>query len=141
MTNHPNIQLWSDWLALWNGDLELATKIIAPDYVLHMMPMGDGGLDRYAGPEGLAAMVGMMHAFLQPLHFTQEMEPLHDQDKIAGRWIAQGRYAGGFPGATAEKGTPITFAGADFLRIKNGKIAEYWLSSDTHALLKQLGTA
>lgn len=58
---------------------------------------------------------------------------------IAGRWLASGTYKGGFPGSTAEPGTQIKFAGADFLRIENGKIAEYWLSADQLDLLKQLG--
>jgi predicted ester cyclase len=58
---------------------------------------------------------------------------------IAGRWLASGTYKGGFPGAKAEPGTAIRFAGADFLRVENGKVAEYWLSSDQLNLMKQLG--
>ena len=58
---------------------------------------------------------------------------------IAERWLASGTYQGGFPGAKAVPGTSLKFAGADFLRVENGKIVEYWLSSDQLDLIKQLG--
>jgi len=58
---------------------------------------------------------------------------------IAGGWLASGTYKGGFPGAKAAPGTDIRFAGADFLRVENGKVIEYWLSADQLDLIKQLG--
>lgn len=131
-------QLWADWLALWNGDLARAERIIAPDYVLHMTPMDGGDLARFAGPAGLAAWIGQLHALFQPMRFTVQVEPLIDRDLIAGRWLVEGVYAGGFPGAQAAPGTPVRFAGADVLRIADGKVVEYWLSSDVLDLMTQL---
>lgn len=139
MTDHPNAEIWRKWLALWNGDLMIAPDIIAADFQLHMAPIGGGGLEQFAGPEGLAGWVAMLHAAIKPFRFSVQVEPLYDRDMIAGRWIAEGRYAGGFPGATAEPGALVRFAGADFLRIENGLIAEYWLSSDSLELIQQLG--
>ena len=116
----------------------MADEIIAPDYTLHMSPMGGGDISSYASPAGLAALIGGFHGAIDDLHFEIQVEPLFGEGMIAGRWIATGRYKGGFPGAQAEVGTPVKFAGADFLRIENGKIAEYWLSADQLDLLTQL---
>ncbi|MDC7675574.1 ester cyclase [Asticcacaulis machinosus] len=136
---HAHTHIWTQWLALWNGDLKVASEIVAEDYILHMSPIGGGGLEAFAGPEGLASWVGMLHAALRPLQFTVQVEPLFDRDMIAGRWVAKGQYVGGFPGARAEPGTIIQFAGADFLRIRDAKIVEYWLSSDVLDLMQPLG--
>ena len=86
-----------------------------------------------------AGWIGQLHAAIDPFTFKVQVEPLFGNNMIAGRWLASGIYKGGFPGAKAEPGAPIEFAGADFLRIENGKVAEYWLSSDQLGLLRQLG--
>ncbi len=130
--------IWTRWVAFWNGNLGLAEEIIAADYSLHMSPMGGEDISIYSGPAGLAALVGGLHAAIEDLHFDIQVQPLFGDGMIAGRWIASGHYKGGFPGAKAEVGTPVKFAGADFLRIENGKIAEYWLSADQLDLLSQL---
>jgi len=137
-TTMTSTAIWEAWIALWNGDLSIAEQIIAPDYTLHMTPIGGGDLSAYAGPAGMAAWVGQLHACFKPFTFTVQVGPLIQEDLIAGRWLAQGTYVGGFPGAQAQPGAPIRFAGADFLRIVDRKIAEYWLSADVLDLLGQL---
>jgi predicted ester cyclase len=133
--------IWNKWIAMWNGDLAMADQIIAPDYTLHMSPLGGGDLSAYAGPQGMAGWIGQLHAAFDPFVFEVQVQPLFGEGMIAGRWLANGIYQGGFPGAKAEPGTAVKFAGADFLRIENGKIAEYWLSSDQLDLMTQLGMA
>ncbi|WP_136619442.1 MULTISPECIES: ester cyclase [Mesorhizobium] len=131
--------IWDKWIAMWNGDLAMADQIIAPDYKLHMSPLGGEDLSIYAGPEGMAGWIGQLHAAIDPFVFEVQVQPLFGDGMIAGRWLASGTYKGGFPGAKAEPGTAIRFAGADFLRVENGKVLEYWLSSDQLDLIKQLG--
>lgn len=123
---------------MWNGDLALAEEIVAPDYRLNMYPIGGGDLSAYASAPGMAGRIGQLHAAIAPFAFEVQVQPLFGDGMIAGRWLASGIYQGGFPGARAEPGTPVRFAGADFLRIENGKVAEYWLSSDQLELMTQL---
>ncbi|MDR7126474.1 ester cyclase [Pseudotabrizicola sp. 4114] len=130
--------LWDKWVAMWNGDLAMADLIMAPDYKLHMSPIGGSDLSGYAGAAGMAGWIGQLHAAINPFVFEVQVQPLFGDGMIAGRWLASGIYQGGFPGARAAPGTPVTFAGADFLRIENGKVAEYWLSADQLDLLSQL---
>ncbi len=137
--DHGNAAIWADWIALWNGDLSRAAHIIAPHITLHLTPIGGGPLAPLESPAGMAQWIGGLHQAIVPFTFVEQMAPLFQQDMIAGRWCATGRYAGGLPGATAQPGAPIAFAGADFLRIEDGKIAEYWLSADVLDLMGQLG--
>jgi predicted ester cyclase len=43
------------------------------------------------------------------------------------------------PGATAPEGTEVTFGGIDIMRVADGRLAEYWVSSDGISLMQQLG--
>ncbi|MFX0578408.1 ester cyclase [Nocardia nepalensis] len=132
-------QLFSRWLTTWNGDYSLAEDIIAPDFTVHaaLLDGGDGSAVR--GPRGLVAWIAQTRAAFSELVFQVEVGPIVDGDQCAVRWIATGTYGGGFPGATATAGAAIRFAGTDVLRVEDGKFAEYWINSDTHVLLAQLG--
>jgi predicted ester cyclase len=96
---------------------------------------GAAQLQRY---QGLAAMIAQIRGAFPDLTFTTEVGPLRDGDFLIGRWRADGHYAGGFPGATAAAGTPVAFTGTDILRLRDGRLAEYWLNGDTLDLLRQL---
>ncbi|TCP74207.1 SnoaL-like polyketide cyclase [Rhizobium sp. PP-CC-2G-626] len=136
--NRKLATIWDKWIAMWNGNLAMANEIIAPDYKLHMSPVGGEDLSIYADPKGMAGWIGQLHAVIDPFVFQVQVQPLFGDGMIAGRWLASGTYKGGFPGAKAAPGTKVKFAGADFLRIENDKVVEYWLSSDQLDLMKQL---
>ncbi|RBM06833.1 nuclear transport factor 2 family protein [Streptomyces sp. PT12] len=59
------------------------------------------------------------------LEFAIEVPPVIDGAYLSVRWTATGTYAGGFPGATAEPGTAVTFTGTDTLLMRDGKFVEY----------------
>ncbi|RDI67229.1 ester cyclase [Nocardia pseudobrasiliensis] len=129
-------ELLTGWIALWNGDYSAATSLIAPDFTVHAA-MFDGSAVR--GPQGLVDWIARIRAAFSELVFHVEVGPIVDGCLSALRWIATGTYGGGFPGATAPQGTSISFTGTDTLRIEDGELAEYWLNSDVHVLLAQLG--
>ncbi len=131
-------QLAESWLQLWNGGYDLADPLIAPAFRLHAALLGGGSADDVRDPGALVAWIDGMRRAVDDLTFEIEVGPLVDGDHMALRWQAHGRYAGGFPGATAAPGTPVAFTGTDLLRIEDGRIAEYWINSDVHVLLDQL---
>lgn len=133
-----NQALTTQWLAFWNGDLDLAQSIIAPDFALHATLL-DGRLDTaISGPAGLAGWVAQSHALFSDLRFTVQVGPIVDRNFVVLRWVAVARYRGGIPGAYAAIGTPLRFTGTDILRIEGGKVRDYWLNADTGDLLMQL---
>lgn len=137
-TSVSNQALTTQWIAFWNGDLDQAKSIIAPDFTLHASLL-DGRPDTAInGPAALAEWVAQSHALFSELHFTVQVGPIVDGDFVVIRWVATGRYRGGIPGAYATVGTPLRFTGTDILRIEGGKVKDYWLNADTGDLLMQL---
>lgn len=126
------------WADVWNGDYTHAHAIVAPEFRVHTVLLGGGDESAVRGADGLVEWIGQLRGAIPDLLFTIEVGPLADGDLVSGRWTATGTYAGGFPGATAEPGTVITFTGTDTLRMEAGRFVEYWLNSDSLSLLTQL---
>ena len=139
MDGDAGIKLWDRWGALWNGDLGIADEIVAPDFVAHFAPVGPSPAE-VRGPDGLKGWLGGAVAAFEDHRFATQVGPLVDGDLVAGRWVFTATYRGGFPGASPEAvGRRVEYAGADFLRVEGGRIAEYWLTADILVLLQQLG--
>jgi hypothetical protein len=140
MTDHATHELVRDWIGLWNGDLTQTPRIIAPEFVSHAAPLTGGPAGDSTGRDLLDTWVGGIHQALEGLRFVMEIGPFRDGDVIVLRWRADGAYRGGFPGATAEAGTPVRFFGTDTLRLDaDGRIAEYWANADSLWFVQQLG--
>ena len=109
------------WLQLWNGDLGRAREIVAPTFRVHAAMIDGGDGSAVSGPDSLAGWIGQTRAAFADLTFTLAVGPINQNDLVALRWSAEGRYGGGFPGATAGVGTPVAFTGADFLRLADDR--------------------
>lgn len=130
--------LWNNWVQLWNGDYAQADRIISPDFRVNVALLDGSSDDAIRGPEGLTQWIKQSRGPFNDFELTTRVGPLIDGKYVVGRWEATGTYKGGFPGATAEPGTAVTFEGTDILRVEDGEVAEYWLNSDTASLLAQL---
>jgi predicted ester cyclase len=73
------------------------------------------------------------------VRITLDQEPVAQGDLVAARWTFSGSCRGGLPGASAPVGTRVAFSGMDLVRLADGKVAEYWVSSDADHLMAQLG--
>ncbi|HET9559883.1 MAG TPA: ester cyclase [Actinomycetota bacterium] len=135
-------RLYRRWmLELWNGDLAVATELVTDDFVIHQARADGAGSDERRGPEAVVQLVRDGHAPFDGLTFEIEVGPVVEGDLAAARWAGRGRYRGGMPGATAAAGTPVAFGGIDLLRARDGRFAEYWVSSDGLQLMAQLGAS
>jgi predicted ester cyclase len=140
MSNAANAALADPWKDLWNGDLGIADKIIAEDFVAHAAPITGTGTSEIRGREALKGWISGIHAIAPDLRFVIEVGPITDDEYLVVRWKADGAYRGGFPGAPAEAiGGRLTFTGTDTLRIADGKLAEYWANADSLLFIQQLG--
>ncbi len=102
--------------------------------------MGGTGEGTVRSRDALGQWIGGLHAVMTGLVFSIEVGPITDADYLVVRWRARGTYRGGFPGTSdAAIGREIDFTGTDILRVADGKIAEYWVNSDTLLLMQQLG--
>jgi predicted ester cyclase len=79
-------------------------------------------------------------ALFSNVRVTVEVGTVIDEDKVVNRWVFCGTYQGDIPGAAPiAHGKQIVFRGIDILRVEDGKIVEYWVSSDGLHLMQQLG--
>jgi predicted ester cyclase len=141
MSDPPDLrQLYRRWiLELWNGDLAVATELVTDDFLVHQARADDASSEEVRGPEAVVQMVRQGHAPFDDLTFQIEVGPVVEGNMVAARWVGRGRYREGIPGATAPAGTPVAFGGTDLLRVRDGRFAEYWVSSDGLDLMAQLG--
>lgn len=134
-------QPWANWIALWNGDYSLCAEVVAPDFALHASLLGGQDPTAFNTPEAFVGLIAQIRTAIPDLVFSVKVGPIIADGYIVGHWHAAGHYVGHFPGATAAVGTEVSFNGTDIVRIEDGKVAEYWLASDTLDLVTQLGVA
>lgn len=132
-------RLYQRWMEMWNGDLDAADEIFTDNCVAHPAPQGTGEPPVFRGPDEMRQFVEMGRAIFGAVTFRTDDDPIVEGNRLAARWIAEGTYAGGMPGATAEPGAPIIFRGIDVWQLEYGKVVEYWVSSDGLHLMAQLG--
>ncbi|MDX8147662.1 nuclear transport factor 2 family protein [Lentzea sp. BCCO 10_0061] len=113
------------WLDFWNGELDLAEKIVHEDFVWHVAPLTGGPSQDHTGREGLVEWVRGSHQTMPGLKFTVEVGPISQEPFHVVRWLAEA-------GA-------VSFHGTDVLRVVDGRIAEYWLNADGLWAAQQLG--
>lgn len=124
--------MYDRWMRMWNGEFSFADELVAPDCVIHQPPNDS------RGPEGMRTRVEMgRRPFSEPA-FRIEIEPIIEGNRLAARWTSTGRYAGGIPGTTAAAEAGATFGGVNIWCVEDGKIVEYWVSSDGLYLMAQL---
>lgn len=124
--------LYYRWLEAWNGgDVDLG-DIFHRDVIVRQMPKEQHGI------EAIHEMIENGRAPFDPLQFIVDVEPIYDDHMLAARWKCHGIYKGGLPGVTAEPGKQIVFGGADIWRFSDGKVSDYWVSSDGLWLMEQL---
>lgn len=141
MSDISNAAFAEPWRQLWNGELSQLEAIVAEDFVAHAALMGGTGDDTLRGRAALGQWIGGMHAVMADLVFNLDVGPITDADHLVVRWRARATYQGGLPGIPASAvGRAVNFTGTDILRVVDGKLAEYWVNSDTLLLMQQLGT-
>ncbi len=123
MTNGQ--QLWTDWTALWNGDLAVAERLVTDDFRAHFgrdIPTADD----LRGPSELATFIGTFRAGYQSLRYHTDVGPIVDPvgGYVSCRWIAD----------LQQGGTPDRHGGIDILRIAGDRVAEVWSVTGTRSL-------
>jgi len=117
---------------VFKGDLAVADKILAADFVNH-----NPGLGTTPDREGLKQFVSMMLGAFLDLHGTVE-DVIAEGDKVTVRMTATGTHKGEFMGIPPT-GKQITVSAMGVFRIAGGKVVERWAIIDQLSMLQQLG--
>ena len=129
-----NKDLYRRWFeeVVTTGDLELADRLLADDYVLHF-PGRPGPVDR----EGHKSLVIMFRTAFPDWIETVE-DVIGEGDKVVVRVTGTGTHEGDFQGIPPT-GAKVTATGIGIGRMADGKVAEAWAAYDALGLLQQLG--
>lgn len=107
-------ELYRRWLfELWHGDYRHLDDLIDERFVGHWPDTEVGGRN------GLVGMIEQTRAMLHDLRFELIVGPFAEDDFVAARWTGRGRGDDGV----------MSFTGNDILRVRDGKIAEYWVAT------------
>ena len=120
---------------LWNtGDLALVGRLFDRDCVVHArVPLTT---DFTRGPDAMGQLVFFYRIAFSEVRMTIE-EMVAEEDLVVTRWNARGVHTGDLLGLPPTGRETFT-TGMDMLRIRDGKIAEGWVSWDALALVEQL---
>lgn len=114
------------------GDLGLADRLLAPDYVLHF-PGFPAPVDR----EAHKALVTAFRTAFPDWQETVE-DVIGEDDRVVVRVVGRGTHRGDFQGVPAT-GRRVEAHGMGIGRIADGRIAEAWAAYDALGLLQQVG--
>ena len=119
-------ELWDRW------NLSKAEELFTSDYRLHL-PGIPGPMNREAAKEVVKMFSG---SFPDLQHTIDEM--IAEGNTVAARWTVRGTHRGDFQGLAAT-GRSVMLSGTTVHHMKEGRIAETWLTFDSQELLQQLG--
>ncbi|MFD2925273.1 ester cyclase [Halobacillus naozhouensis] len=132
-------QIYNLWVKAWNDDVSVLDNITDPHCLVHQVRTDGRTSDERKGAHALKGIITDGCAFFNNVKMTIEVGPIVDRPYVSARWKFTGVYNGGMPGAKAEMGKKISFNGTDIFLVQEGKIKDYWVSSDGIYLMEQLG--
>ncbi|SFA94665.1 SnoaL-like polyketide cyclase [Lentibacillus halodurans] len=139
MSVNDSKEIYHQWVKAWNEDVSLLDEIATADCTVHQARTDGKYSYEQIGPEALKGIITDGKAFFTDVKMDLEVGPITDGNYVSARWKFTGIYDGNMPGAQAESGKKISFYGMDLFLIEDGKIQEYWVSSDGVDLMGQLG--
>lgn len=114
------------------GQLNVIDEICAQNFVDHTAPAG-----LPSGRAGVKMQFSTMRNAFPDMKATIH-EQIAEGEMVANRKTVQGTHRGEFMGI-APTGNVVSFEVIDVIRLVDGKIVEYWNSTDRIGLMRQLG--
>ncbi|MBO2454572.1 hypothetical protein J4573_46315 [Actinomadura barringtoniae] len=118
------VRVFDDWTALWNRDLTLAEKIMAPEIRLRYAQPGSDAFDTIRHPKQLAERIDQFHETRPNLRYKAEGEAVVNLTMSDGG--PTGLVTRPYLARHDYDGKPHAISGIDMLRLENGLIVEVW---------------
>lgn len=121
---------------LWNtGDLEIADRILAKDCRIDArVPFQT---DFVTGPEAVKQLLLLYRESFTEIRMQIE-DLVAEGDRVVARWTGVGVHTGALF-LPQSRGRQVSTSGIDLFVVRDGRIAEGWISWDVFGLLRSLG--
>lgn len=120
--------------ALQQGDLKALNKLYEPNGSVHTP---SGATQSEHGPHSNLKDASPLLVALNPRQIDIEVM-LAEGDLVAVRWTLRGKQSGNYRGVPPT-GKELSFAFTNIFRIRNGRIAENWASTNPLPAMEQIG--
>ncbi|MBT9525327.1 MAG: nuclear transport factor 2 family protein [Rhizobacter sp.] len=119
-----NMALYSQWVRMWNGELELSDQIIGDDFIVHLdADSCDPQVER-RDSRAVRAWVDATRSRNDEMTYNLQDGPLVSGSTVLAYWRAKGR------ARTSDRSlTDFAKVGVDVLRVANGKFVECWTAN------------
>ena len=124
-----HVALYSQWVRMWNGELDLSDEIIGDDFVAHLAVDDSLPSAEIRDAKTVRAWVDAMRSRHAEMTFNVKSEPTVTGSTVVAYWDATGRAR--TPGHASARFSKV---GIDVLRVANGKFVECW-TADVHAVI------
>ena len=114
------------------GKVELVDELVSSDFRENEAIPGLAG-----GREGVKQLFTMFRNAFPDLRIDAQ-DVIAEGDKVVARVIMSGTHRGEYMGM-APTGKTFNISAIDIVRFANGKVAEHWGTTDTAAMMEQLG--
>jgi predicted ester cyclase len=131
-------EIYQVWMNAWNKDISILHDITDENCKVHQARTEGKDSDSTKGVKALMDVVESAKYYFENVQMSLVVQPIAEGDYVSARWNFKGSYNGNMEGARAEKGKHVSFDGTDIFRIENGKIKDYWVSSDVIDFMNQL---
>jgi hypothetical protein len=118
-----NMALYSRWVRMWNGELDLSDEIIGEGFIVHLASDAFPHQIEIRNARTVRAWIDAIRAGNEHLAYNPQREPSVSGSTVMAYWQATGK--------TEASGGPTGFAkvGVDVLRIADGKFVECWTAN------------
>jgi len=118
-------QVWNEWTRLWNGEYELATKIVGPRFDLFLTAAVPDDATAINNDETVEAWIRSVREKFTTIRYITVAGPYFDTEAqvISCGWEAKGVFAGKTGLPEDHPGKTFHLTGTDILQLSNGKIS------------------
>lgn len=120
-----NMALYSQWVRMWNGELELSDEIIGDEFVVHLSAdlVADASQPQceVRNPSSVRDWVDAIRSCNDNMAYKPQHEPSVSGSTVLAYWQATG--------TTDRSAADYAKVGIDVLRVANGKFVECWTAN------------
>ncbi|WP_077604372.1 ester cyclase [Oceanobacillus sojae] len=131
-------EIYQAWMNAWNKDISVLHDITDDNCTVHQARTDGNDSNSKKGAQALIDVVESAKYYFENVQMSLVVQPIEEGNYVSARWNFKGTYNGNMEGAKAEKGKLVSFDGTDIFRMENGKIKDYWVSSDVMDFMNQL---